>query len=220
MEISKYLFNFLQNHPEPCGIKDLQSRFLYANPAYITMQNLPLSYDISGKLDGEIPAPTCEFESDFQKHDKLVRTSLTQHSSIEIHPFGKDKSIEAWIFHKAPFYDDNSLQGVYFWASRAMNIDSSVLIGIESNSSIILNQPTDLFTEKEWDVLFYLLRSIKIKEIAFLLDVSIVAIRKRLERMYFKVGTSTLKSFIDYCLHQGWNKYIPLKYLQRHRLLE
>ena len=93
------------------------------------------------------------------------------------------------------------------------------MIGFESSASIILNQPTDLFTEKEWDVLFYLLRSIKVKEIAFRLDVSTIAIRKRLERMYLKVGIFDLKSFIDYCLTQSWDKYIPLKYLQRHRLL-
>ena len=74
---------------EPCGVKNLRSQFVYANPAYLKLLGLPLDFDISGRLDSEIPAPTAEFASQFQIHDRDVEWDvifllLQNHTQKEI----------------------------------------------------------------------------------------------------------------------------------------
>ena len=103
MILSSDLIAFWESFDWPCGLKDPNYRFVYINPAYRRMQNLSKSFDVEGRLDGELPTETHEFQDAFQAHDQLVIDTNETKSSIEIHPFGKNNSLKAGYFTRSLF---------------------------------------------------------------------------------------------------------------------
>lgn len=83
------MIRFWEVSQEPWGAKDATSTFIYANGAYCRLLGLPAGYDVSGRLDGELPASTARFQEQFQAHDRKVEAMQDRVTSIEIHPFEK-----------------------------------------------------------------------------------------------------------------------------------
>ncbi|WP_341664268.1 LuxR C-terminal-related transcriptional regulator [Vibrio sp.] len=220
MTLSSDLIAFWESFDWPCGLKDPNYRFVYINPAYRRMQNLSKSFDIEGRLDGELPTETHEFQDAFQAHDQLVIDTNETKSSIEIHPFGKNKLLEGWIFHKKPFYIKDKFIGVFFWAEPARKFDTDIFTTFGSKPiSITLNPPTSILTDREWEVLYFLLKGDNTKTIAIQLALQVNTVRKYLDSIRSKLGVFSQKQAIDYCKSNGWDRYVPSKYIIRHKIL-
>ncbi|MCL9781781.1 helix-turn-helix transcriptional regulator [Vibrio sp. S4M6] len=220
MKLSSDLINFWESYDKPGGLKDLQSRYVYVNSAYRRLQNLSKSYDIEGRYDGELPTETYEYEPEFQRHDRLVLDTKDVHSSIEIHPFGKHKVLEGWIFHKRTFFYNNKLSGVFFWADPARKIDINIYTTFGTKaSSIILNPPTTALTEREWEVLYFLMKGESLKSVSLMLSLQVNTVRKYLENIRTKLGTFSQAQTIDFCKSKGWDRYVPKKYIIRHKII-
>ena len=220
MNLSSDLISFWESFDWPCGLKDPYSRFIYINPAYRRMQNLSKCFDIEGRYDGELPTETHEYQDDFQRHDQLVIDTNEIKSSIEIHPFGKNKILEGWIFHKKPFFKSEKLIGIFFWAepARQLNTDIYTTFGTKS-ASITLNPPTSTLTEREWDIMYFLLKGENLKFISVKLSLQINTIRKYLDNIKSKLGLFSQKQTLDYGKSHGWDRYIPSKYIIRHKII-
>ncbi|MDN3610761.1 helix-turn-helix transcriptional regulator [Vibrio ostreicida] len=220
MQLSSDLIAFWESFDWPCGLKDTHSRFIYINPAYRCMQNLAKSFDIAGRYDGELPTETHEYQDDFQKHDQLVLETNKTKSSIEIHPFGKNKILEGWIFHKKPFLKNGQVEGIFFWAEPAKKLDTDIYTTFGSKpASIILNPPTSTLTDREWEVLFFMLKGDSLKSIASRLTLQVNTVRKYLDNIKDKLGVYSQSQAVDYCKVQGWDHYVPSKYIIRHKML-
>lgn len=220
MKLSSDLINFWESFDWPCGLKDTFSRFIYINPAYRRMQNLHVTYDIEGQYDGELPTETHEYQNEFQQHDKLVLDTNETKSSIEIHPFGKNKILEGWVFHKKPFYSGDKLTGVFFWAEPAKKFDTDIytLFGAKP-VSITLNPPTSTLTEREWDIMYFILKGDSIKVISTRLSLQVNTVRKYLDNIRSKLGLYSQSQTIDFFKSKGWDSYIPSKYIIRHKII-
>jgi len=218
--LSSDLICFWESFDWPCGLKDPYSRFIYVNPAYRRMQNLCKKFDIEGRYDGELPTETHEYQDDFQRHDQLVLETNKTKSSIEIHPFGKSKLLEGWIFHKKPFFNRKKLVGVFFWAEPARKLDTDIYTIFGSKpASIMLNPPTSTLTEREWDVMYFLLKGESVKSISARLNIQVNTVRKYLENIKSKLGMFSQSQAIDYFKSNGWDRYIPSKYIIRHKII-
>ena len=141
---------------DPCGVKDLQSRFVYANSAYIELLNLPKSFNIIGKSDSDIPASTAEFADLFYLHDRLVESEMLRITSLEVHKFGRSRSLSAYFFDKTPFFDSSgSVVGTFFFGRLAEHLPIEVIpFDGKREISVTLVPPSSELDTREWEVVF------------------------------------------------------------------
>ncbi|SJN59239.1 Bacterial regulatory proteins, luxR family [Vibrio ruber DSM 16370] len=220
MILSSDLISFWDSLDWPCGLKDTSSRFIYVNEAYRRIQNLPKSYDIVGRDHGELPTESSQYRDEFQNHDRLVLETKEIKSSIEIHPVGKEKILEGWILHKRPFFYNNEIIGVYFWGEPAQKLDLEVYtIFGKKPGSITLTPPNSTLSKREWEVLYFLLNGANIKRISKEIGLEINTIRKYIDNIKHKFGLYSQSQIVDYCKSNNWDRYVPLNYLVRHRII-
>ncbi|HHG9992798.1 TPA: helix-turn-helix transcriptional regulator, partial [Yersinia enterocolitica] len=74
---------------------------------------------------------------------------------------------------------------------------------------LVIYPPTNDFTKKELEVIFYLLQSLNSKEIGERLNLSKRTIENKLQLIYGKVNVNSLSSFKEYCKVEGFERYIP-----------
>jgi hypothetical protein len=114
----KLLISFWQDSAEPWGAKDHLSRFIYANPRYHKLLALPAHFSVEGRLDGELPAPTAEFQAAFQLHDRKVEMLQDRITSVEIHPF-----------EDIPIFNRGFLINIPCWIKREYREEPSSMAG-------------------------------------------------------------------------------------------
>lgn len=84
------------------GVKDNKSQFIYANKKYHQLLALPDGFSVEGRLDGELPASTSEFQTEFQAHDRKVELLKDRVTSLEIHTFGGKTYVQPWFLINIP----------------------------------------------------------------------------------------------------------------------
>ena len=80
-------------------------------------------------------------------------------------------------------------------------------------TSLQFGNPTDLFTDREFDVVFYAIQSLSAKEIARRLAISPNTVKKYLLSVYEKIGVSALSQLIEYCRCHGYDNYAPSRFM-------
>lgn len=213
------LIDHMGNSNEPWGYKDNNSYFVYANNAYKNLLNISPSFDIEGKKDGELPAPTSDFEAEFQVHDRMVEREEKKISSLEVNYFGAEQTIQAYKFTKYPCYDKNhKILGTIFHGEKLLKsyIKASLAINtlvsnnkIPEGSFLIHNNGYQSLNSKEHKLLFLLGIGFSIKEIAEKLNLNKRTVENyfTLLRDHFNVSkTSDLK---DIAWSKGFVKNIP-----------
>lgn len=207
---------------DPCGVKDLHSRFAYTNPAYLDLLGLPASFDITGRLDSELPAVTAEFAEQFQLHDRAVENERQRKSSLEIHPFGRNNELQAYFFDKTPFFNDKGdVVGTYFHGRRAEHLPLDFYTSTKASvaCSLILTPPNNTLTDSEWDIIFLLLQGYTQKEIAKSLNFSAGYINNKISVIFNKTGVSSTRQLTEHCRNMGWHNYVPKKFMTRTHLV-
>ncbi|MEI2602794.1 PAS domain-containing protein [Erwinia aphidicola] len=210
------MIRFWEVSQEPWGAKDATSTFIYANGAYCRLLGLPAGYDVSGRLDGELPASTARFQEQFQAHDRKVEAMQDRVTSIEIHPFEKHDWLQPWYFDKYPLFDDVGLCCGTIFHGRP--VDALVLTSLESiqiPTSLVFTPPSELFTTSEWDLIFYVIHGFTGKEISNKLCLSKRTIENRMRVIHSKANVNNKRAFLDYCFQHNFNSYIPQNFFQR-----
>ncbi|AWK13344.1 PAS domain-containing protein [Candidatus Fukatsuia symbiotica] len=213
-QISPQILSLCHSSTDPWGIKDLDSRYLYGNSAYFELLNLPARFDIEGLLDDEIPHPIHQFANDFREQDRQVQQSLKNISALDIHPYGRRKECQPYVFDKYPFYDQNgNCVGTIFHAKKLRFYSPMSCVQGKLPSSLLLSPPSGLFTRKELDVVFYTLQSFSAKRIAKKLNLAHRTIENRLQDIYRKSDVNSSSAFKDFCQAKGFDKYVPVRLL-------
>lgn len=217
LEIPLVFQIYMDNLDEPCGIKDRSSSFVHANKAYHDLLNLPKGYSVSGRLDSELPATTSEYASMFQVHDRLVEHTGKRRSSLEIHPFGREQRLSAYFFDKTPFPDaSGKTVGTFFHGRKAEHLSLRFYTTGDKAESLLLTSPSNLFSETEWMIVFYLRSHLCRKEIAIKLNRSEGYIKNLIAMIYDKSGVTNTRMLIEFIREKGWHQYVPEKLLTHH----
>lgn len=212
-QLSRQIISLCDNSSEPWAIKNYESRYLYANAKYIELLNLPTEFNITNQLDSDIPHPSSKSASYFHKYDREVQTSEKNVSSLNIYPFGSKEIIQPYICKKAPFYDEKgNCMGIIlhtkklqvFSAIQYLN-EASLNAGVDKN--IKIQKKKNFFTDKELEVIFFLMQSIKCKVISEILGLSCRTIENKLQSMYKKANVCCLDDFKAFCIKNGFDKY-------------
>lgn len=158
------LRSILDKVPEPWGIKNLESRFVYANPALIRLNNLKSSSDMVGKIDHEVESKLAELGAEsFEEQDKKVFETKQDLLTLELYP---DAVGYPYIVRKYPYFNDKQeCVGVvgYVKSLEVCSLDNYVKGSMPG--SLLLRRPDDLFTERECEIIFYRLQGYKCKRI-------------------------------------------------------
>jgi len=217
LEIPLVFQIYMANLDEPCGIKDTSSTFVYANESYHDLLNLPKGYNVTGRLDSELPAATSDYSSMFQEHDRLVEKTGKRRCSLEIHPFGRDQRLSAYFFDKTPFPDANGKTvGTFFHGRKAEHLPLRFYTTGDKAESLLLTFPSNIFSEMEWMIVFYLRSHLCRKEIALKLNRSEGYIKNLIAMIYDKAGVTNTRMLIDFIRENGWHRYVPEQLLTHH----
>ncbi|WP_145530115.1 helix-turn-helix transcriptional regulator [Yersinia alsatica] len=211
----KLLIHFWKLSSEPWGAKDNQSKFIYANDKYKALLALPNKFCVEGRFDGELPAPTAEFQTDFQQHDRKVELLQDRITSIEIHAFDGQTYFQAWFFDKYPLIGkDGVSQGTIFHGRPVDNLLLKNLYKIKIPTSLVFTPPSELFSKREWEVIFYIMQSFTSKEISKKIHLSPRTICNIIQNIYGKINVTSKKQLIEYCYENKINNYIPESFFE------
>ncbi len=145
--------------PEPFGIKNLESRYVYTNQAVIDIYGLKNKADVIGKTEYEIKSRLSESDDsskEFVRQDRQVSNSGNSLLSLEIHPLAVDYP---YIVNKIPYMnDDDECVGVLAY-SRKLEVYSLIrLCERPYAGSLLLNKPDNFYTERECEIMFFRLQ--------------------------------------------------------------
>ncbi|CDG88757.1 helix-turn-helix transcriptional regulator [Xenorhabdus bovienii] len=209
-KIISALINFWEISNEPWGAKDNNSKFIYANNKYNELLSLPKGYDVGGYYDGELPSTTSDFQDEFQKHDRKVESLLDRVTSIEIHPFKGLDYLQPWYFDKFPLIDESGeCRGTIFHGRPVDTITLEKLKKINIQTSLIFTPPSEIFSKREWEIIFYIMQGYSTKDIAERLFVSHRTVSNHIQNVYQKTETNCRKSLVDYCYEHNIANYVP-----------
>ncbi|CNE33747.1 helix-turn-helix transcriptional regulator [Yersinia enterocolitica] len=209
------LIRFWENSSEPWGVKDNQSRYVYANNKLHRLLALPDKFNMEGRTDGELPTPIAEFELEFQEHDCKVKLLQDRITSVEIHAWDGRSYYQPYFVDKYPLMDENGIsQGVICHGRPVEDIILTHLNKIKVPTSLILTPPSDLFSKRDWEVLFYILHSFSSMEVAIKLHLSSRTIDNITQKIYKKIGISGRQQLVDYCYENKINNYVPQSFFE------
>ncbi|CNG17595.1 helix-turn-helix transcriptional regulator [Yersinia enterocolitica] len=209
------LIRFWENSSEPWGVKDNQSRYVYANNRLHRLLALPDKFNMEGRTDGELPTPIAEFELEFQEHDCKVKLLQDRITSVEIHAWDGRSYYQPYFVDKYPLMDENGIsQGVICHGRPVEDIILTHLNKIKVPTSLILTPPSDLFSKIDWEVLFYILHSFSSMEVAIKLHLSSRTIDNITQKIYKKIGISGRQQLVDYCYENKINNYVPQSFFE------
>ncbi len=209
------LIRFWERSSEPWVVRDNQSRFIYSNDRHHKLLGLSDKYNLEGRLDSELPSPTAAFQMEFQAHDRKVELSQERITSLEIHEWDGLSYLKPNFCDKYPLIDDNGVsQGIIFHVRPVTDIILTRLNKIDIPTSLLFTPPSELFTKREWEVLFYVLHSFSSKEIAKKLHLSPRSVCNIIQSIYSKAGVTSKKQVIDYCYEKKINNYVPQSFFE------
>jgi len=206
--------SYIQNSNEYWYIKDHESRIIFINDYGLHYSGLPKGFNPEGKLDHECPVFWSEASDVIRANDKNVMDSQKTIPTLFNAIYGgREKLIQPFMVEVTPLIDNGKSIGV---VGRAKKLDIFSMHHLENNrcpESLCFGNPTDLFTDREFDVVFYALQSLSAKEIAKRLALSPHTVKKYLQSVYEKTGVSALSQLIEYCRCHGYEKYAPSRFM-------
>ncbi|EEQ12599.1 LuxR family transcription regulatory protein [Yersinia frederiksenii ATCC 33641] len=85
---------------------------------------------------------------------------------------------------------------------------------IKIPTSLIFSPPSDLFTKREWEVLFYILHAFSSGEIAKKLHLSSRTINNVIQSIYKKSDVTNKQQVIEYCYEKKIHNYVPQSFFE------
>ncbi|WP_391529075.1 helix-turn-helix transcriptional regulator [Photorhabdus akhurstii] len=212
--ISPQVINTMEQSNEPWGIKDKNSCFIYANQACKQVQNISISFDYEGLYDYDLPWDGAEFAKEFMIHDKMVMEKEERMRSLITHVHGKEQILSSYFFEKYPFYhEDGSCIGTIYHGWQAQDFSFTRLFRGKLPANIMFQPPTDLFTQREWDVIFLFLQKYNNKQIGRILNLSYRTVENHISRIYQRIGAHSSYQLEEYCRTNDYDLYVPERFV-------
>jgi len=195
-------------------IKDTESRFVYMTTVARYYCDLPADFNVEGLLDSECPAAWSEQAPAIQHNDNVVRTTGKTKSTLNTFTYGgREKRIQPFIGDVFPIYKDKKCIGTVAYLKKLEFYSMHHLIRGEYPAQLVLSKPDDMFTDREFDVVFFILQSLKPKEIARQLNLSHRTVSNKIHLMYQKAGVNNLSEFKQFCFIKGYDRFAPTKFI-------
>ncbi|OWO84035.1 helix-turn-helix transcriptional regulator [Photorhabdus luminescens] len=213
--ISPQVINTMEQSNEPWGIKDKNSCFIYGNLALKSVKNFSSSFEFEGLYDHELPWDGAEFAKEYIAHDRKVMEKEERICSLETHIHGKEQILSSYFCEKYPLYhEDGSCIGTIFHGYQAQDFSFTRLFRGKLPASIMFQPPTDLFTQREWDVIFLLLHKYTSQQIGRMLNISHRTVENHISRIYKRISVHSGYQLEEYCRTNDYDLYVPKRFVQ------
>lgn len=202
------------------AVKDTDSNFVYVNKTFKIWQTISTNYNYEGLNIGDIPVPVAEFADIFAEQERFIEKTGKAVRAITTHIQGKENILQPAYNIQEPLFDDNHVCVGTLISVRHVNIitPTSLLNG-KINQHATFQPPSEVFTEKEWEVVYLLHCNLSLKEISRVIGVSVDAINGRLRNCYKKAAVNSASSLIEFCRNSGIDNYIPLFFLKKGHIV-
>ncbi len=118
------------------------------------------------------------------------------------------------FFAKYPLYhEDGNCMGVLYHGWQAQDYSLTRLYHGKLPASIMFQPPTDLFTQREWDVIFLLLQKYTSKQMGKMLNISYRTVETHIARIYRKIGVNSSYQLEEYCRTNDYDLYVPERFV-------
>ncbi|WGM03947.1 helix-turn-helix transcriptional regulator [Arsenophonus nasoniae] len=161
---------------------------------------------------------------------KLIRTpemkTLIEKVQTERSPFfvichlpsDYNKAPKVWQFHFLPlFCSENSYLGTFFHAHEFLFLSPMEYVDGIQPYAVTTEKPNKLFTDKEWQVLFFTMYRLSSKEIARRLNIGTRTTNNHLNIIYEKAGVHSACQLRAFCKSKGFERYIPSEFINKGR---
>ncbi|MEN3262486.1 LuxR C-terminal-related transcriptional regulator [Sodalis endosymbiont of Spalangia cameroni] len=213
-DISRQIVYMQNNNHNPCHIRDIDCRYVYVNPAMSELLDLSESFSIEGKLISEIPHWTVIFGDEIYEYDKMVMMKKSTFSFLMTSAFGRNNSIQPYIFDIRPFFDnEGNVVGTMAEATPCKFFSALQYVDGESPTTLISHAPDVSFTEKELEIIFFTYNGLTSKETAKRLNISHRTVENRLCNLYQKAHVNNIYQFKEFCRDIDIDCYIPRDFL-------
>lgn len=202
------------------AIKDTHSRFLYVNRAFKLWQTLSPRFDYEGLNIKDVPAPVAEFSEIFDRQERLIEQSGKPVRAITTHIQGRERIMQPAYNVQEPLYDaENRCIGTVISVRHVNIVTPTSLLTGKISQHAVFERPSEVFTEKEWEVLYLLICGLRLTEISSVLSVSVDAVNGRLRSCYRKTGLNSAAALIRYCRDLQIDNYIPAFFLKKGHII-
>lgn len=190
---------FCQSLTIPCGFTDAESE-VYTNSEMTDI--LGMTVESSQVLDV------------FHAHEGVMRDKKLPLSMLSTLPGGYKIPPQPLRFNFFPRFDEKDVyEGAFFYAQPFLFLSLFEYIEGELPYPVMLSQPKEIFTDREWDVLFLSLQRLSCKEISKWLDIAVKTAEVHLSNIYSKADVHHTNQLRLFCREKGINRYLPPKFL-------
>ncbi|PHM47826.1 helix-turn-helix transcriptional regulator [Xenorhabdus miraniensis] len=221
-QITPQLTNMWNKSHDSWSVKDKELRFIYTNKVFIELNNLPEDFDAIGYTEKELPISFNHYVHLSEDHDRQVLQSMQRISSVTAYFQRSVQQTKPYFCEKHPLMDeDNQCIGVICHTKEINHFSVHHYIKSDMSTSINLNPPNNILTEKEWRIIFLFCRGIRNKDIAHNLKISCRTLEKYFKIIYEKLSINSIIELKALCERNNYNLYIPPEYLKsiNHALL-
>ncbi|WP_340616832.1 helix-turn-helix transcriptional regulator [Xenorhabdus entomophaga] len=212
--ISPQIINTLAASNDPWGIKDKNSCFIYGNKALNAIKGFSDSFNFEGLNDHELPWDGAEFAKEYILHDQKVMQEEKSYTSLETHVWGETKALSSYFCEKSPIYHENGeCIGIIYHLWKAQDYSLTRLYHGKLPASIMFQPPTELFTQREWDIIFLSLHKYTSKQMGRILNISYRTVENYTAQIYKKVGVNSAQQLEEYCRFNNFDLYVPERFL-------
>jgi len=184
------MIQLCRNIPAPCGFSDNHG-VIYLNPKMRTLL-MP-----SGGI--------AETVASFQKTSNIP---FPWYILINVLPEGK-RLPEPWIIDFLPLLSTENNFPALFFARPFLFLSPLDYIDGKQPHTVSMEKPDNMFTDREWHVLFLALQRLSAKEIARRLNLSPRTVENRLSFIYEKMAVNDGYHLRKVCREKAITHYIP-----------
>ena len=223
-QVSAQLQRFFDTAPGCWGCKDANSVFLYVNTTYAASIGLTGCDDAIGRTDADMPCDTALCADLFRAQDGEVMRAGKPLRILDVHRFA-GREWRAYIYDKTPLYDARKIivgtifHGLDITSGATLELGSllgrvyaeSANRGLQSPTSYMISRDCGRIklTDREAEVLFFLIRGKVTKKIAQILKISPRTVETHVDGLKAKFGAASQPELIDKAIQLGYLKLVP-----------
>lgn len=212
IKISKQAMHFFTQSKEPWGVKDAQSRYIYANQAYFNFLEIheDIVKDIT-KFSYEAVPALASLAGRLIAHDQKVMQTGQRLEAVGTLLIGEN--YRSFIFEKYPFFEESGrIVGTVFHLKPFERLSMGYFLEKPFYGEATFTPPTNIFTKREWDVLFLLFRGSLRNQVSEFLGISEISVRNVISRLFLRTGAPSKDALLELGVSKGWHLYVPPRF--------
>ncbi len=195
-------------------IKGNDLTFAYMNQIAKYYCDLPENYDVEGRLIGEMPVIYAEHQDVIHTFEDMVKAASKLSTCMANTKYGgKNKYVQPFMGTTSPLFKDDKIFGIITRCRKLDFFTPDHFINNRPPDTIQFGNPSELFTDREFEVVFYTLQRLSAKEIARRTGITPRGVETHLHNIYMKAGIDNRNQLITLCRDKGYDRYVPEKFL-------